>query len=449
MSLLGKIFAILNLAGLAGFFYVATLDYAKRQAWAYAVFRQDLAIGGIPLDETQTDLEGNVLVERIGERTRKELFPQGTPVATQEEEVKRIRDEVNRLAGQPAAAGRKGLAFYATLLMPFAQTNSERERLRAYRAYLADDRKADALKQNFVQAWNEAERLQKKEADPQKKDEEPSKPPLRDAVRLALDARHYELARPFIDDVLAVRAADAAKPLDAAAFDQVLESQRTALAKQTDDLFKEALKRDPTPEEAARPDPNRHNALELRRRRIARLLFNLAGPLEEAKGAQPGPEDLGANAVYRRFLTVVGLRQGVQAVRDEADNLAGIAPSLISAIETTRSRDRSLFAGENDKLIDRIKERAAQVQAEAALLVRTQQLVAAHEEQLKKRRRDVKQYEDELAEAQAATMKELKELRKVSANLFDKRIDLREKTEDNQKLEKEIRSLESEVSPVR
>jgi hypothetical protein len=437
MSLLGKIFAILNLAGLAGFFYLATLDYAKRQTWAHAVFREELAIEGLPLDDTETDSEGNVLVEHIGERTRKELFPQGNAVETQEKEVQRVQGEVKGLASQPAAAGRKGLAFYATLLMPFAQTNTERERLRAYRVYLADDKTADALKQQFVAAWKEAEG---------RKDE--AKPPLPDAVRQALDARHYELARPFIADVLAVRAAEAAKPIDQA-FDQALESQRAALAKQVDDLFKEALKREPKPEEASRPDLNRHDARELRRRRLARLLFNLAGSLDEVKGAQPGPENLEENAIYRRFLTVVGLRQAVQAVQDEYANLKTITPSLIEAVETTRSRDRSLFAAENDRLIDLIVERAAKVKEEAAALVSAQQRVADHLEQLKKRRRDVKQYQDELAETRAATMKSLGELRKMSADLFKGRVDLRDKTDENQKLEKEVRQLEEEVLPVR
>jgi hypothetical protein len=241
--------------------------------------------------------------------------------------------------------------------------------------------------------------------------------------------------------MLAVNNADPKNP--AQTFDQALEARRAALAAQLDQLFKDALKREPNPGEGANPD--RHQEPETRRQRIARLLFNVYGSLEEARGAQPGPDNLEENPVYRRFLTVVGLRQAIEAVRDQARNLDALALEA----DTARGRDRSLFAAEHGRVLDQVRDRAALIESEVTLLVRTQQLVAAHEEQLKKRRRDVKQYQDELDEARAATLKNIASLREKSDNLFKKRIEVREKTEEIQKLEKDIRTLEDEVSPRR
>ncbi len=445
MSLLGKILAVLNLAGLAGFFYVAALDYAKRQSWAYAVFRQDLLIQGLPLDETDSDTEGRPIVDRIGEQTGKDLFPQGNAVESQEKEVQRLQGEVRSLAGQPAAAGRKGLNFYATLLLPFAQTNSEREHWRACREYMADDKKAEDLKQQFVAAWLEAQQEVQRE---RKKDVDPQPPTLHDAALMALDLHHLERARPFVEDVLAALPADVKTPNAqqvGLAFDQAMEALRAAQVKELDGLFADALKRGPKVAESTRPDPARQQDSDLRRQRIAHLLFNLYGSLEEARGAQPGPDNLDENPVYRRFLTVVGLHQATLSVREEAGNLEKLAWE----VETARGRDRSLFAAENDILLVWIRERAARVESEAALLVRTKQLVDEHLEQVKKRRRDVEQAMKELREAQAATMKELKDLRQKTADLFGKRLELRNNTDENQKLEKEIRKLEDEVSPRR
>src|SRR5262249_13446498 len=46
MSTLGKILIILNILAGAGFGALVLLDYNKRQAFSYAVFRNDLAIQG-------------------------------------------------------------------------------------------------------------------------------------------------------------------------------------------------------------------------------------------------------------------------------------------------------------------------------------------------------------------------------------------------------------------
>src|SRR5215471_11112220 len=50
MSMLGKVLACLNVLVAIALAVLVALDYGKRQAWAYSVFRHDLAVKGIPLN---------------------------------------------------------------------------------------------------------------------------------------------------------------------------------------------------------------------------------------------------------------------------------------------------------------------------------------------------------------------------------------------------------------
>jgi hypothetical protein len=418
MSLLGKILAVLNVFGVAGFFALALMDYTKRQAWAYAVFRQDLDLKGLPLDKEERDGEGRAVVDLIGESTKKDLYKGQPGPTTQEEEVKRYQAEVqNRIQ---ASTGPKQAAYEAYLLLPFAATNAQRERLLAYRYWLADDAKVKELKDLFL----EAERVAKPA--PAAAD----KKSFRERFTEALGARQVPMTEPFVDLLFAALAADANKPV-AAAFDQSLETLRADLGTQINQLFTEALNSKQTPE--------------VRKRAIARLLFNLTEPLF-VEGGQPAaagsPLD---NPAFQRLFTVVGLRQMIPTIHDQARVVEGIALDL----DAERGRERTRFALEHQRLIEQIKEKVAQLEVDAALLKRKQEQVVAHEEELKKRRRDVTQFEEDLATARRDTAEQLKVLRGMSDALLKVRLENREATEQNQKLEKEIRNLEDTVAPAR
>jgi hypothetical protein len=132
MSTLGKVLAILNVFGAIALAGLAALNYGTRQQWAYAVFRNDLALNGLPVDENQTDAEGRPLVRELGDpsnpgQTLKELFP-SSPVTTQEAEVQRVRgliDSKISQAGDEAAQNK----MRAGILLPLVETTAERERL--------------------------------------------------------------------------------------------------------------------------------------------------------------------------------------------------------------------------------------------------------------------------------------------------------------------------------
>jgi hypothetical protein len=131
MSLLGKILAILNVLAALGFVYLAAVDWGKRNAWAYAVFRHELVVDGLPVDESESvPVEDVPVVDRLSENTLQDLFRQagGQPVKTQREAVKRLHDELRAKVESAGDENAQRQALY-TLLEPLARTFGERELL--------------------------------------------------------------------------------------------------------------------------------------------------------------------------------------------------------------------------------------------------------------------------------------------------------------------------------
>jgi hypothetical protein len=84
MSFFGKFLAVLNLAALLGFVYMATADLQMRKAWSYAVFRWDVALDGMPIDEADIDLRGRAKFHDFGEALSQELVGR-SEIRTQED----------------------------------------------------------------------------------------------------------------------------------------------------------------------------------------------------------------------------------------------------------------------------------------------------------------------------------------------------------------------------
>src|SRR5437879_10371059 len=91
MSFLGKVLAVLNLAALLGFVYMASADLQMRQAWSYAVFRWDVALDGMPVDETEVDSRGRLRYQNFGDALSEELVANPT-IRTQEQFLDSRRD---------------------------------------------------------------------------------------------------------------------------------------------------------------------------------------------------------------------------------------------------------------------------------------------------------------------------------------------------------------------
>jgi hypothetical protein len=421
MSLLGKVLVVLNLLGVAGVAVLGAMDYGKRQAWSYAVFREELLLRGLPLDKDERDAEHKLLIlDKFHEETKKELFPQGNPVLTQLEEVNRVKNEVQ---GQIQQAGdnNKQMLACAEVLLPFAVTAADRDRLLAIRTHLATDKGRDEYKKQLEQAFHDGVAA----ADPKSPRKE--KLDLREGFEESLYLQRGELSGPFVDALFAVKDFGPKSNFDQA-FGTAVENMGAVLRKEVEELFAPAL--------------NDKLSAEQRKQQIAHLLFGLAdrrgaGPLADGKAPPAG--DLMENPDFKRCVTVSGVRAAIAAAHDQALTVARMVPQA----EIERSTDRSVFALQHGRYVERLKERAQEIDTETAQLRARTELTNAHEVELKKRRRDFKETDDELVAAQKETAKYMGILRDLASKLDIERIRFRDARRDNQSLEKKIRELEA------
>ena len=123
MSIAGKILAVFNvLAALAAFIYFLPTAWGTRQSWAYASYRHDLVLDGLPLDKDEKDTEGYLLVDKMSDTTRKQVFQNaGTPVNTQMDEIDKVRNDLQQ--AQPARL--------AEILANMARSGPERDDVKA------------------------------------------------------------------------------------------------------------------------------------------------------------------------------------------------------------------------------------------------------------------------------------------------------------------------------
>lgn len=426
MSLLGKILAILNVLGVLACAALAALDHGKRQTWAYANFLHDVAIGGLPLDANETDAEGQNLVAKLGEPGKADLFAgQGAPVATQLDEVNRYKAALD--AAINANPDKKAqLVELARILTPLANSNVERERLRAIRANLVDAAAADKLKADILKAAAAAKDAKR----------QPSKP-FEAAFAEELQQLGGEPRQPFADAFVKEAAA---KPADQA-FEDSLEQLRLGLNGEYEDAFR------PAKEGQAVGASGSRSTLtpEERKAAIAALLFALTDPLAEieqmkagGQGFVPGQAWDVTQGVYKRYLTVVGLEAAGKAINRQAQVQARIASEL--AIEL--GRERTAFVATHQGLVNQLQLRAAQVAALGDTLARQQALLAEQQALVKRREQDIKLFQGELDKLSKETADRLAELRTMSDELYKVRVATRNAAEGNQKFEEKIRTLE-------
>jgi hypothetical protein len=420
MSLFGKLLAILNVFAVLGALALMTMNYAKRESWEYAVFRQDLMIHGLPLDKEEKDEQQQPVVEKISAGTQKDLFKQAAPtdaVATQVDEVDRVKSQ---LSGQIQAVAdkKKKLALLARVLTPMAATNEQRQRLLAYQTHLRDDATFKTLHDRLDAADKAAQKAVK---------EKPGKP-YEEAFHEALATQFSDPLGPLGEEFLTVRKAALAGPIDAA-LEQSLDTQLAQLDAQFNQMFSDAK---------SGGEGIKGGAPSQRKRAIARLLFNMVEVLPAAPGGGDAKPDLVSNPRYKRFMFVVGVKAALEAVHEQA----AILKELAFDVDVERLRERGTFADQHRKAVDVVLDKKAQVDRDKALYALEKMEADAHEVTLEDRKRDVKIYQDQLAAARRAATQHLKRLRELSNNLFDERVKLQQNSEENQQLEKQIRALE-------
>lgn len=157
MSLLGKILLILNVLAAIAFFFLAMLDYAKRQAWADLALQREVLMQGLPMDENEPDIDGRPRVYDLREAYLSSLFGSvgGNPSRTQVEEVGKIKGRLQAKLDDAQAPGGTKAQKLARILLPFATTNSERRTL-LDRMLDAQNDKTDDLEASFEKLFQNA-----------------------------------------------------------------------------------------------------------------------------------------------------------------------------------------------------------------------------------------------------------------------------------------------------
>jgi hypothetical protein len=246
----------------------------------------------------------------------------------------------------------------------------------------------------------------------------------------ALAAKRPEPAGPLAETILKVRATNPAQAFDKV-YEDALDLQLAELRGQFDGAFQRALKGEIPGETLTKITPDD------KRRAIAYLLFHL---IENQPGQEPNQSaDLLNNPAFKRFVTVVGLEKAKTAVSEQAQMLYRIGNELGLA----RQRERDAFAVAHQDLLHELEGRAVHLEEEKTQLRRLEAQVADQGQAVAKRKRDVKQYEDELGQARAETDKQLKKLQGMTQALHEVRVQVRDALAKNAQYERDLRELEA------
>jgi len=97
----------------------------------------------------------------------------------------------------------------------------------------------------------------------------------------------------------------------------------------------------------------------------------------------------------------------------------------------------------HEQVVDELRARAVQLEAETAELARAQQKRSAQESLVARRQKDVENFTEDLAKARQVTAARMQELNEMNQALFDIRIRLRDALAANQEYVKQIRKMET------
>jgi len=373
-----------------------------------------------------------------------DLFSQasGPPVTTQAAEVKRVTADLQGRPELNQGPARAHALPGAQVLIPLTDHGAEREKLTNYRAHLATEDLASNSRHAYKAAFAEA-------ISP-KMTERVKESGLDIAFRHALKDQGGQPSPPFASAFLRFLPPEPDKARAAnfdATYDKALESLRADVDKRFQDVF-EATK----PSPAAVPGgPPLYTAAQ--RGAIVRLLVGLV-PFraeEEVKGSSADAKDkellkvlardpaafqakLPSTKAYEKaFLraqVVVGLRAAVEATSRRA-----VALKQISAyLEQGLVADRADFVREHRLVLDQVREQAALLETDVALLAREQELLRLQTAVVARRGLDVAKYEGELKESRNEVTKDFERVQDRSRKLFALRLEVRDAQVTNQKL---------------
>ncbi|MFM7151339.1 MAG: hypothetical protein ACKO23_16000 [Gemmataceae bacterium] len=453
---------LLNLFGAVGLVYMATLDYAKRQSWAHAYVRHELALDGLPLDEQDPDPSGLPLVERFNDEDKRAIFQgvTGEPVITQIREMERVKADLdNRING--TAEDRVQQTFLlGRLLLPFATAYPEREQLLACRRYFSANEPYQILRTRFRQAVSSAVEQIKREDQLRKEDPRLPLKSFHESIRVLFHAQTADPAEAFLSLALKGipddRVQGPAANVDAA-LDGAVNAQLDQLKKDYESLFSTARGQSADPAAPKKPDRTAQRAA------VARLLFGLGlfyaedALLSTAERATEKAEyekqpTFGEQQVYlvgtetyqqqmKRAMVVCGVRDFLGAIINRGQELR----RLSDAVQEALIRERREFTMDYSFLLDMVREQANLVRLEQKMLAGSRERLAGEETVVKERMSEINQLTQELEKARTATSLELRKLKEKSQEVFDLRSRIRDVLGSTQTGEEKIRQLEKQA----
>jgi len=370
MSAFGKILAFLNILAAVAFFSLAAMDWGKRQAWAYTLYKHNLTLSGLPVNEDETDKEGVPWVEGLTPKTLQEMFQPvgGNPVKTQRAEVEAVKTRLQAKLDETDPKETK-LQKLSRFLLPLAQSGSRREWL------------------------------------------------IKTAAGQSVPA--HGVFDPAFE-----------KELEAGPADKRTQVLETRLQEDFNGAFERVLQAKAGNKDR---DPGEQ------RRAIAELLLALV-ELEPDDAAAGGSKDYLESTAYRRVLTVVGLETSLKALQGRADTLNAMLPGVNSDIDG----ERTAFVKDYHKVFGQLLVLGKEIDDRDQSYKRYQGMSEKYQSVIDTRNKEVTQMSQNLKKLQQDTAAEIAKQNSAENRLFGETKEQRDVAAENQRLEKQIRKLETE-----
>ncbi len=458
---------VLNILAAAGFFFLLAMDYSKRQAWSNAVFKHDLALMGLPLEEETGGPSASRATfpkmrvddeqlknafnnpQRGGKRVSEKfeaavlnfdhpIQPQhltsdflndwfkglGEPVKTLEDEIRRTKKvlpgEIAQAAeGVPAAAKTEAdkRNKLATLILGMAYTIPQIDVLDKKLKELPKDQLDPTLK-DASQRWLLFQILapleMRRPAERAVKSGPPEKGLLESAADLAGAGKTFIVP---LDELYKLLEHRLNATLDAK-YDGTVYFGKDWAGETRDTIDK--------------------------RQAIAYILFTLS-QVKRPDGAPLYSSE--------RLQAVIGLHEYALAAQRLTGALLGIHERIVAALKV--DRDGSIFQAKgklekNLGFVERYQQEIARIQAlvetikkRRARYVDLQEQLKSHEQIVKDRQEQVGEITKRLVGERVKTADLMKQLKELQQEVFKAKLDLVGAQRENLRLEDEIRRWES------
>lgn len=450
VSALTLILCLLNALAAAGFLFLLSMDYAKRQAWSHAIFQHDLALMGLPIKE-----------EEKGPSASQLTFPK----------PKLSADELKAAMTQRGVKGTESVLPAILDLPPIPPEHLTPAILKEWFQGAGEpvvkflDEEIDRLKQDLpnkiAAEGQEVAAAVKTEADQRQKLE-------KILLRLAYSVHQVQAVAKKVKELPAAqlndKLADAAErrllvdilvPLDAQrpaeSKDRMLEqvanidtldlkTLRNLLMRRIDALL--ADKFEPTLHFGSAWADQPRDTVD-RRHAIAYFLFVLS-QVKKANGESLYPAE--------RVPVIVGLHQTALAAQEMSRALVGVHERILDAIKV--DREGAVFPGKGgpdrtpgfvdyygDEL-QRIRSLLSLLKTRQNRLADAKERIKGHEAAVADRAEQVKVVTKKIVAARAETAKQMQQLADLEKRFFQAKLQLRNAQAENLRLERQIGILE-------